>query len=160
MPLPKHINEQTVLAIANNFWNISDFRSDDRPSAGESLTQNDRRRFGAERRNHYHVTRCVNVRRIPAIASHDNLVGEAGTIDCVPHIDSPLQNPGALPDDDEARIWTFLQDYWRGFDQLKLAFVRTNHPYVADQRGLIVDANFAAEFCPVARRLELFQIDS
>src|SRR4029453_5627172 len=34
-------NEQTVLAIANNFWNIANFRSDHRPSAGETPTQND-----------------------------------------------------------------------------------------------------------------------
>ena len=46
------------------------------------------------------------------------------------------------------------------FDELKLTFVRTNHPYVANQRNFVANADFAAEFCTVAWRRELFQIDS
>src|SRR6185295_815705 len=38
--------------------------------------------------------------------------------------------------------------------------VRTNHPHVADQRGLVGDTDFMAEFCTVPWRFELFQIDS
>ena len=153
-------NEQTVLAMANNFWNIAHFRSDHGSSAGESLTQNNWRGFGAQRHNHDHVACGVNIRRVPAITSHDDFVGKSGAIDCVPHIDAALQNPGALADDDETRIGTFLQDQRGRFDQLELTFIRTNHPHVADQRGRVAETDFMAEFCPVARRLELFQIDS
>ena len=81
-------------------------------------------------------------------------------IDRVPHVDAALQNPGALADDDETRIGTLLQDQRRRFDQLELAFVRSNHPDVANQRSVVADADFMAEFCSVARRLEFFQIDS
>ena len=87
------------------------------------------------------------------------LSANSGAIDCVPYVDAALQNSGALADDDETRIGMFLQHQRRRFDQFELTFVRTNHPHVADQRRVITDADFTAEFCPIARRLELFQID-
>src|SRR5262249_48288741 len=108
----------------------------------------------------YHVACCVYLRRVPAISSHDDFVNETGVINCVPHIDATFQNPRALADDDKSRIGTFLQDQRSRFDQLKLTFVRTNHPYVADQRRLVADSDLTTEFGPVVRRLELFQIDS
>src|SRR5262249_16864859 len=129
-------------------------------SAGEGLTQNDGRSFSPERRNHYHVARRINVRRVPMITSHDDFVAKSCVIDCISHIDATLQNPGPLADYNEARIGTFLKNEGRRFDQLQLTFIRANHSHVADERDLIADADLTAKFCPVARRLELFQIDS
>src|SRR5450759_578979 len=73
-------NEQTVVAMLDDLWNIPYFRSDDGAAAGESFTQDDRRGFGAQRGNHYHVAGCINVRRVPAISRHNDLVGQSSLI--------------------------------------------------------------------------------
>src|SRR6266581_7430997 len=65
-------DKQTVLAIAKNLWNITDFRRDDWTPTGESFTQDDRRRFGSKGSNNNHVARCINVGCVPAISSHND----------------------------------------------------------------------------------------
>src|SRR5262245_40288179 len=99
--------------MPDDLWNIAHFGSDHGSPTSESLTQNNWRGLGAQRCNHNNVARCVNLRRIPTITSHDYFVAKSGAIDCVPHINAALQNPGALADDDETRIGTFLQDQRR-----------------------------------------------
>ena len=113
-----------------------------------------------QRGNHYHIACCVNVGRIPAIAGHDDFVGQSGLIDCIPYVDPAFQNAGALTDNHEPRTGMFFENQRRRFDQLKLSFVRSNHPHVTDQRYVVTDTDFTAEFCSVARRLEFHQIDS
>ena len=101
-------DKQTVLAIAKNLRNITDFRRDDWTSTGESFTQDDRRRFGSKGSNNDHVARCINVGCVPAISSHNDFIGQSGPIDCVPYVDAAFQNPRALAYDDEAGIRTLL----------------------------------------------------
>src|SRR6266496_419732 len=153
------LNEQTILAILNYLWNISYVCRDHGTAAGEGFTQDYRRCFGASRSNHNHVARRVNAGRVPAISRHDDFVGQSGLIDRVPYIDAAFQNPGALTYDDEAGIGAILQNNPSRFDQNELAFIWPNHAHVSNKRSVVGDADFMPEFRPVARRLELFQID-
>src|SRR5437764_14014284 len=103
------LDEKAIVSVLYNLRNIANVCGNNRTPAREGLTQHDRGGFCAQGSNHYHVARCVNVRRIPAIARHDDLFGQSGAIDCIPHVDPALQYSGALSYDDKARVWTLLQ---------------------------------------------------
>src|SRR5436305_7286974 len=100
--------EQAVLAIPQNLRNVAYLCGDDRTAAGESLTQDDRRRFGAQRSYHHHIARRINVGCVPAVSGHNDFVGQSGLIDGVPYVDAAFQNPRALAYNREASIRTFL----------------------------------------------------
>ena len=113
-----------------------------------------------QRSDHYHVACRVDVRRIPSISRHNNFVRQPGLVDRVSHVDAALQNPGSLANDDETRIGALFQNETSCFNENELAFIWANHTNVPNERNVVVDADFTAEFYPVARRLEFFQIDS
>src|SRR6478752_183103 len=126
--------EQTVVAMLNNLWYVAHFCGNQRTAARESFAQYNRRRFGVQRSDHYHVARRVNVRRVPAISSHNNLVRQSGLVYRVPDVDAALQNPRSLANDDEARIGTLFQDEASCFNENELAFIWSNHTDVPNER--------------------------
>src|SRR5438046_10151096 len=97
-------NEQTIFPMLNNFRNIAHLCGDDGASAGKGFAQHNRRGFSAQRSDHNHITRRINVGRVPAIPCHDDLVGPASLVYGVPYVDPALWNASGLTDDNEARI--------------------------------------------------------
>src|SRR5437762_10496799 len=102
------INEKAILPVLDNFWNVANLRRDDGAAAGESLTQDDRRCFGAQRCNHYHVACGVDVRCIPTISRHKDSVRQSGAIDRVSYVDAAFQLAGSLAYDDETGVGALL----------------------------------------------------
>src|SRR5437879_265470 len=83
-------DEQTVFPMLNDFRNIAHLCGDDGASAAKGFAQYNRRGFSAQRSDHNHVTRRINIGRVPAIPCHDDLVGQASLVDGVPYVDPAL----------------------------------------------------------------------
>src|SRR5581483_578104 len=98
------LNKKPILPVLDDFGYVAHLCCDDWASAGESFSQHDRRRFGAQGSDHDHVTCGVNIGCVPPIACHDDLIAESGAVDRVSYIDPTFKNTGALTNYHEARI--------------------------------------------------------
>ena len=87
-----------------------------------------------KRSNYHHARSGIDVGRIPAIAGHENFVGQFGFADRVANFRTEFQIAGALTNNGKPRVGPLPQNRLRGFDQNELAFIGTDHSDIDNQR--------------------------